>query len=47
MNGSTKVTKKLKRESIIIYGRPQKIFQAGGNVDIFYHLQFADDHCSL
>jgi len=35
MSESTKVTKKRKRESTIIHGRPQKFFQ-GGNVDILY-----------
>jgi len=29
MSESTKVTKKRKRESTIIHGRPQKFFQAG------------------
>jgi len=32
---STKVTKKRKRESTIIHGRQQKLFQ-GGNVDILF-----------
>jgi len=35
MSESTKVTKKRKRESTIIYGRPQIFFQ-GGNVDISF-----------
>ena len=35
MSESTKVTKKRKRESTIIHGRPQK-FSRGGNVDILF-----------
>ena len=35
MRESTKVTKKRKRESTIIHGRPQKFFQ-GGKANIFF-----------
>jgi len=35
MRESTKVTKKRKRESTIIHGRPQKFFQ-GGKVNILF-----------
>jgi len=35
MSESTKVTKKRKRGSTIIHGRPHKFFQ-GGNVDILF-----------
>jgi len=35
MRESTKATKKRKRESTIIHGRPQKIFQ-GGKVNILF-----------
>ena len=35
MSESTKVTKKRKRESTNIHGRPQKLFK-GGNVNILF-----------
>ena len=45
MSESTKVTKKRKRESTIIQGRPQKFFQGGQRRHFVYHLQIADDQC--
>jgi len=48
MRESTKATKKRKRESTIIHGRPQKFFQGGSKVNLFvYHFQIADDQCYL
>ena len=44
---STKVTKKRKREIMIIHGRPQKFFQGGQGQHFAYHFQIADDQCSL
>jgi len=45
MSESTKVTKKRKRESTIIHGRPQKFFQGGQRRHFVYHFQIADDQC--
>ena len=50
MSESTNVTKKRKRESTIIYGRPQNFFQGGNDVDILFQFSFfqiADDQCYL
>jgi len=45
MSESTKVTKKRKRESTIIHGRPQTFFQGGKRRHFVYHFQIADDQC--
>jgi len=45
MSESTKVTKKRKRESTIIHGRPQIFFQGGQRRHFVYHFQIADDQC--
>jgi len=37
MSESTKVTKKRKRESTIIHGRPQKFFQGGQRRHFIYY----------
>jgi len=39
-------TKKRKRESTIIHGRPQNFFQ-GERRHFVHHFQIADDQCSL
>jgi len=39
-------TKKRKRESTIIHGRPHKFFQ-GERRHFIYHFQTADDQCSV
>ena len=45
MSESTKVTKKRKRESTIMHGRPQKFFYGGQRRHFVYHFQIADDQC--
>jgi len=47
MSESTKVTKKRKRESTIIHGRPQKFFQVGKRRHFAYHFHVADDQRPL
>jgi len=42
----SEITKKRKRESTIIHGRPQKFFQ-GERRHFVCHFQIADDQCSL
>jgi len=40
-------TKKRKRESMIIHGRPQKFFHGGKRRHFVYYFQIVEDHCSL
>jgi len=47
MTESTNVTKKRKRESTIIHGRPQKFFGGEQCRHFVDHFQIADDQCSL
>ena len=47
MRESAQVTKKQKRETTIILGRPQEFFQGEQGQHFVYYLQIADDQCSL
>ena len=47
MRESTQATKKRKRETTIILGRPQEFFQGEQGQQFVCYFQIADDQCSL